>query len=150
MESYLRVTGRLRPGVTLPQATAQIGSLSRIREEHGRLKGESAVLFPVQEARFSPTNRGSILTFLGALMTIVGVVLLIGCCNLASLLLARATNRRREMAIRLAIGAGRARIARQLVVEGLLLSCLGGAARSSSHPGPPVSSNNSTGRSVLA
>ena len=128
MESYL-VTARLRPGVTLQQAQAQIASLTaRLRESRGIRKGESPLLFPVQQARFWPSYRGSILTFLGALMTLVGAVLLIGCCNLASLLLARAANRRREIAIRLAIGAGRARIARQLIVEGLLLSFLGCAA----------------------
>ncbi len=128
IESYL-VTGRLRPGVTLAQAQAQMASLTvRMREERGRLKGQTAVLFPVQYARFWPSYRDSILTFLGAMMAVVGVVLLIGCCNLASLLLARASNRRREIAIRLAIGAGRARIAKQLLIEGLLLSFAGGLA----------------------
>jgi predicted permease len=128
MESYL-VFGRLRPGVTTQQASAQMASLTaRLREERHRLENQSAVLFPVQQARFWPSYRSGILTFLGALMTIVGAVLLIGCCNLASLLLARATNRRREIAIRLAIGAGRRRIARQLIVEGLLLSAIGSLA----------------------
>jgi predicted permease len=129
MQSYL-VTARLRPGVTIQQAQAQMTSLTaRLREARGMRKNESPLLFPVQEARFWPSYRGSIFTFLGALMTLVAAVLLIGCCNLASLLLARAANRRREIAIRLAIGAGRARIARQLVVEGLLISFIGcGAA----------------------
>lgn len=128
MESYL-VTGRLRPEVTIAQAQAQIASFTeRLREQRSIRKGQSPVLLPVQEARFWPSYRGAILTFLGALMILVGVVLLIGCCNLANLLLARAANRRREISVRLAIGAGRARIARQLLVEGLLLSLLGGVA----------------------
>ncbi len=126
MESYL-VTARLRPGITLEQADGQMAALTaRLREAQGRRQGQRAVLFPVQEARFWPSYRGSILTFVGVLMTIVGAILLIACCNLANLLLARATNRRREIAMRLALGAGRVRIARQLVVESLLLAAMGG------------------------
>jgi predicted permease len=127
MESYL-VTARLRPGVTGEQANAQMAALTvRLRETQGRRQGQRAVLLPVQEARFWPSYRGSIVTFLGALMTIVGVILLITCCNLANLLLARATNRRREIAIRLALGAGRVRIAHQLLIESLLVAAMGGA-----------------------
>ena len=126
MESYL-VTARLRPGVTMEQAGAQVAALTaRLREVQGRRQGQRAVLLPLQEARFWPTYRGAILTFLSTMMTIVGAILLIACFNLANLLLARATNRRREIAMRLALGAGRLRIARQLWVESLLLATMGG------------------------
>lgn len=128
MESYL-VTARLRPGVTPDRAGAELAALTaRIREQQHRRQRQNAVVFPLRQARFWPSYRGGVLTLLGTLLAIVGAILLIACANLANLLLARAANRRREMAMRLALGAGRARIARQVLVESLLLAAGGGVA----------------------
>jgi putative ABC transport system permease protein len=121
---YFLVAGRLKPGVTLAQANAQ---LKLVADQYRRLHPQdkdTKESFGVQPLRDSIVAgaRNSLLILLGA----VGFVLLIACANVANLLLVRASGRKREFAIRAAMGAGRARIIRQLLTESIVLSLVGG------------------------
>ena len=122
---WLLMGGRLRPGVTLAQANAEIAAighnLEREHPDENRGKGLTAMASAVV-----PGHIDIFAGFLGLLMAIVGVVLLIACVNLSGMLLARAAARQRETAVRLAIGASRWRLARQLVVETVVLFAAGG------------------------
>ena len=113
---------RLKPGVTLEQARGELASLATRMAvaDADTNQGLSATMLPLANSHFGPQSL--LLAPLSILMGVCGVLLLIVCANVANLLLARATMRQKEFSTRLALGAGRARLARQVVTEILLLS----------------------------
>ena len=124
------VVGRLRPGVSLPQAQTAMHTLTTDleREYPKDNQGRRVLLTTATDAAIPPTNRVEIQRAGGVLVVISAVVLIIACGNLASLLLARAAGRTKEIAVRLALGASRWRLIRQLLVESVLLAIFGGGA----------------------
>jgi predicted permease len=121
---------RLKPGLTLAQAEAGTQSLARELERQYPLEnqGRRLRLMPITEASMDARTRSTVQRAGTVLMVISSLVLLIGCGNVANLLLARAAGRSKEIALRLATGASRTRLVRQLVTESLLLAVLSGAA----------------------
>jgi predicted permease len=125
---WLQATGRLRAGVTLGQARTELEAIAlQLRQEHPR-HNEDIGLTLLPAGRLPEANRGQALGVLGFFLLIVLLVLLVACANIGSVLLARVVARRRETAVRLALGATRGRLVRQWLIECLLLSSLGGAA----------------------
>jgi predicted permease len=118
--------GRLKPGVTKRQAEASLNLLAQQLAKEYPNEEEGKIIELIPPGFIIPTLRSAFVSFSAVLMVAVALALLIACVNLASLLLARATDRRREVAIRLAIGASRWRIIRQLLTENTLLALAGG------------------------
>jgi predicted permease len=124
--SWLSLMGRLKPGISAAQTQAQLSSVfAAAASEPGSRTGARIEVSP--GARGVSRWRNRVGSPLQALMVLVGLVLLIACANLATLLLTRGTARQREIGMRLAIGASRPRVVRQLMTETLLLSLAGGA-----------------------
>jgi putative ABC transport system permease protein len=126
---WMNVIGRLKPGVSIAQASAELSAIAtRINQAYPdeRANTTQAKVMGEVEGRFE--DLGGVFRSAGAMaMAIAGLILLIACANVANLMLARAAARRKEIGIRLALGANRARLIRQLLTESLLLSIAGGA-----------------------
>jgi putative ABC transport system permease protein len=127
----LMVVGRLKPGLTAESVAPSLQLLSSQLEQAYPAENRHQLLtaqpLPRVSISTSPQNDGEVGASFGMLMGMAAIVLVVACLNLANMMLARGTARRKEIAMRLALGGGRGRIVRQLLTEGMMLSVLGGA-----------------------
>jgi macrolide transport system ATP-binding/permease protein len=124
------IKARLRPDVDIDQARAALGTLSaQLQQAYpDEWDGREFNLLPTEDVAIHPLVDTVLYSVAGMLLTVVGLVLLIACTNLAGLLVARAADRKKEIAIRLALGARRSQLVRQFLTETVLLSLIGGCA----------------------
>src|SRR6059058_4733812 len=124
-ERWIEAYGRLKPGVSLEQAQQEVSAVAKRLETDypATNRGHGVKLWPLWQTPFN--NAGTLLPTLGIMLVVVVFVLLIACANVGNLLLVRSFARRHEITVRMAIGAGRGRLVKQLVTEGLLLSAFG-------------------------
>ena len=125
--TWLTLVGRLEPGISPALAQTEMNTLARRLEQVHPDENRGAGVALASDITLPPGWRADARNLLALLMAVVGLVLLVVCANLSNLVLARTTGRRGEIAIRLALGAGRARVLRPLLSENILLALLGGA-----------------------
>ena len=124
---WLVMHARLQPGIRREQAQAALDVMARRLQQTNRDTDEGRGFLADSARAFYPAYRGAVVNVLALVMAIVGLVLLVACGNVANILLVRASGRRREIAIRLALGASRGRLIREMSIESLVLGFLGGS-----------------------